>query len=280
MAYGIGEPIGFYPQMKAESMTLMANKQPCLVNGTCPGFQNGVIQPVAMSDKADALLAEDGPNGVHSQRMANQENNFVLEPIAYGIDRAAFNQGENAKYDFSILPEQQPTMTARGPGATCTHYIARRLTPTECARLQGFPDWWGHISKKDDMTAEEVDFWNAVYITHQKVVNGKDVEPKTKQQLLTWYNKLWTDGAEYKMWGNGVALPCVRVPIHNMAKLGAKTLASLFDGSGGFPLAGVLEGIDPLWCSEIEPYPIAVTRERFPELTEEDLDRILEEADI
>lgn len=80
--------------------------------------------------------------------------------------------------------------------------------------------------------------------------------------------------------GDAVAIPCVRVPIHNMAKLVAKTLASLFDGSGGFPLAGALEGIDPLWCSEIEPYPIAVTRERFPEITEEDLDRILEEADV
>lgn len=144
-------------------------------------------------------------------------------------------------------------------------YIVRRLTPTECARLQGFPDDWGKISKKDDFTDEEMDFWNAVYVTHQLVVKGREVPPKTKPQLLNWYNKLWTDSAEYKMWGNGVALPCVRVPIHNMAKYGAKTLASLFDGSGGFPLAGMMEGIDPIWCSEIEPYPIAVTMERFPE---------------
>lgn len=138
----------------------------------------------------------------------------------------------------------------------------------------------GHIRKKDDLTEDEVKFWNDVYITHQLVINGKKVKPKTKKQILTWYNKLWTDGAEYKMWGNGVALPCVRVPIHNMAKFCAKTLASLFDGSGGFPLAGVLEGIDPIGCSEIEPCPIAVTMERFPELTEEQLDKILEENDL
>lgn len=41
-------------------------------------------------------------------------------------------------------------------------------------------------------------------------------------------------------------------------------LGSLFDGSGGFPLAGALCGITPVWASEVEPYPIAVTRSRFP----------------
>lgn len=43
-------------------------------------------------------------------------------------------------------------------------------------------------------------------------------------------------------------------------------LGSLFDGSGGFPLAGVLNGITPVWASEIEPYPIAVTSARFPSM--------------
>ena len=42
------------------------------------------------------------------------------------------------------------------------------------------------------------------------------------------------------------------------------TLGSLFDGSGGFPLAGALAGIEPVWAAEVEPYPIAVTRSRFP----------------
>ena len=43
-------------------------------------------------------------------------------------------------------------------------------------------------------------------------------------------------------------------------------LGSLFDGSGGFPLAGSLCGIKPIWASEVEPYPIAVTRSRFPNM--------------
>ena len=44
------------------------------------------------------------------------------------------------------------------------------------------------------------------------------------------------------------------------------TLGSLFDGSGGFPLAGTMSGFEPLWASEVEPYPIAVTRSRFRQM--------------
>ena len=87
-----------------------------------------------------------------------------------------------------------------------TQYIVRRLTPTECARLQGFPDWWGHIDYKDSFTPEEYRFWLDVRNTHA-AINGKQVKDYTEAQMLTWYNKLHTDGAEYKMWGNGIALP-------------------------------------------------------------------------
>jgi len=44
------------------------------------------------------------------------------------------------------------------------------------------------------------------------------------------------------------------------------TLGSLFDGIGGFPLAAVRNGITPVWASEIEPFPIAVTKQHFPEM--------------
>lgn len=85
-------------------------------------------------------------------------------------------------------------------------YIVRRLTPTECARLQGFADWWGHIEQKDSLTDEEYRFWLEARNTHA-AINGKKVRNYTEKQMLTWYNKLWTDSAEYKMWGNGIALP-------------------------------------------------------------------------
>lgn len=85
-------------------------------------------------------------------------------------------------------------------------YIVRRLTPTECARLQGFADQWGHIEPKETFTDEEYRFWLEVRNTHA-AINGKKVQEYTKPQMLTWYNKLHTDSAEYRMWGNGIALP-------------------------------------------------------------------------
>lgn len=85
-------------------------------------------------------------------------------------------------------------------------YIVRRLTPTECARLQGFPDWWGHPDRKDDFTEDEYQFWLEVRNTHA-AINGRTEKQYTKEQMLSWYNKLHSDSSEYKMWGNGIALP-------------------------------------------------------------------------
>lgn len=96
------------------------------------------------------------------------------------------------------------------------HYIVRRLTPTECARLQGFADEWGHIEQKDNLTDEEYRFWLEVRNTHA-AINGRAVKDYTKAQILKWYNKLYTDSAEYKMWGNGIALPPAIYVLQGMA---------------------------------------------------------------
>lgn len=85
-------------------------------------------------------------------------------------------------------------------------YIVRRLTPTECARLQGFPDWWGEIPKKDNLTDDEYTFWLNVRNTYAKI-NNKTTKEYSKEQMISWYNKLHSDSSEYKMWGNGIALP-------------------------------------------------------------------------
>ena len=85
-------------------------------------------------------------------------------------------------------------------------YAVRRLTPTECARLQGFPDLWGDVDAKSNLTDEEYQFWLGVRNT-RAYINGKTVKTYTRAQMLAWYSKLHTDSAEYKMWGNGIALP-------------------------------------------------------------------------
>lgn len=86
------------------------------------------------------------------------------------------------------------------------NYIVRRLTPTECAGLQGFPDWWGEIPKKDNLTDDEYVFWLNARNTYAKI-NNKTTKEYSKEQMLSWYNKLHSDSSEYKMWGNGIALP-------------------------------------------------------------------------
>ena len=95
-------------------------------------------------------------------------------------------------------------------------YIVRRLTPTECARLQGFPDRWATPDKKDSFTDEEYEFWLNVRNTHAEI-NGKTVKSYSKDQMLIWYNKLHTDSAEYKLWGNGIALPCALYVMQGIA---------------------------------------------------------------
>ena len=96
-------------------------------------------------------------------------------------------------------------------------YIVRRLTPTECARLQGFPDRWGDIDPKTEFTEEEYRFWLDVRNTHA-AINGKQTKDYTPQQMLTWYGKLHTASAEYKMWGNGLALPCALYLMEGIAE--------------------------------------------------------------
>lgn len=114
--------------------------------------------------------------------------------------------------------------------------VVRRLTPLECSRLQGYPDGWMDIGTWTDSKGK----------IHQD-----------------------SDAPKYKAAGNSIALPFWQWLINRineqMKKDGIEeqTMASLFDGIGGFPLASSRAGIKPLWCSEIEEFPIAVTKKRF-----------------
>ncbi|HOO07344.1 MAG TPA: DNA cytosine methyltransferase [Ruminococcus sp.] len=85
-------------------------------------------------------------------------------------------------------------------------YIVRRLTPVECARLQGFPDWWCADLAIPDPTDEKITFWTEVWETWRRVTNPKG-KPKTEKQIRKWLADPYTDSAEYKLWGNGISLP-------------------------------------------------------------------------
>jgi DNA (cytosine-5)-methyltransferase 1 len=116
--------------------------------------------------------------------------------------------------------------------------VLRRITPKECERLQGFPDNWTLIPD-----------W---------------IDSKGK------LHKGDSDSPRYKALGNSIALPfwqwlAERIAAH--LPEGA-TMASLFDGIGGFPLVFSRAGVRPVWASEIEEFPIAVTKYHFPETEE------------
>lgn len=128
--------------------------------------------------------------------------------VCYGIGRDTFNQGQNAKFSPSVSEDLQPTLIAKGPGAVQNGYTVRRLTPTECARLQGFPDWWCSDLGTENPSYGDIDFWTEVFETHRTVM-GTSTKPKTQAQIIRWLKNPYSDSAEYKMWGNGVALPCV-----------------------------------------------------------------------
>ena len=95
-------------------------------------------------------------------------------------------------------------------------YIVRRLTPTECARLQGFPDWWCDRLDTENPTEEEIDRWAEVFETHRRIT-APDTKSKSRNAVIKWLKNPHSDSAEYKMWGNGVALPCVYFVLSGIA---------------------------------------------------------------
>ncbi len=134
------------------------------------------------------------------------------------MDKEVYNSGENSTGGHYIA-ENGPAPSLRAdshPPAVCVYYIVRRLTPTECARLQGFADEWAAPDHKDDFTNAECQFWQGVRDTYAEF-NGKRKKLYTKAQLLKWYNGLYTDSAEYKMWGNGIALPTALYVLQGIA---------------------------------------------------------------
>ena len=175
---------------------------------------------------------------------------------------------------------QAPTLSAReSAGAEQTGvlsrsacgppYIIRRLAPLECGRLQGFPDGWAETAPMDTDDPKEILFWMGVYVTDCKI-KGKRVNAeiiKHPAKLARWHDGLHSAAAEYKMWGNGMALPNALFFLQRLqAVMGWCTirLGSLFDGSGTMPLAAEMCGMRAVWASEVEPYPIAVTRTHLP----------------
>lgn len=182
---------------------------------------------------AGALLARDykGPG------RADSLGRVIAQPVGADL------------YNGTLTGDKAATLTtATGQGGANTgpsviekiiRWIVRRLTPTECERLQGYPDGWTDLGEWVDSKGK----------TH------KDA-----------------DTPRYKALGNSIALPQWYYVLGGISDRlpGDATLGSLFDGIGGFPYvwAQLHAGRKQLcvWASEIEEFPIAVTKKWFPEV--------------
>ena len=120
---------------------------------------------------------------------------------------------EGAVETLMATDYKDPPTVSREP-----EYIVRRLTPTECARLQGFPDWWCDDLGTDEPTDEEMTFWGDVFETHRRLVTHAK-KPKTDNQIKKWLKNPYSDSAEYKMWGNSIAIPCALYVLHGISKI-------------------------------------------------------------
>lgn len=152
------------------------------------------------NDKCGALRAAGGMYGGGS------------ETLVYSTSKNSYHtEAEENLANTLVASDYKDPPTVNYP-----EYIVRRLTPTECARLQGFPDWWCADLGTDEPTDEELTFWKNVFETHRKIIGGA-VKPKSEKQICAWLKNPHSDSAEYKLWGNGVALPCVYFVLSGIA---------------------------------------------------------------
>lgn len=197
---------------------------------TSYGIGNGQAHAYASKEKSGTL------DTMHDAQAVAIEYSGCLNPWDTQARRVYGEDGA-----FPALPSRE---TAGGNQQAVlagqrTRWIVRRLTPTECERLQGYPDGWTDIGEWTD-------------------TKGKKHKP--------------ADSPRYKALGNSIALPqrfWIAQKMKSYMGDGAK-LGSLFDGIGGFPLVWeTTYGIGTArWASEIEEFPIAVTKKHFPERKE------------
>jgi DNA (cytosine-5)-methyltransferase 1 len=155
---------------------------------------------VCYQDKIGSLCASDYK---FPQQQQIEEGKAVVERDVFG------NNG------FGRYSENPAPLKASGgdyPGGENVvvenRYVVRRLTPQECAMLQGFPPDWCSGLKTPEPTEEDIAFWSEVWET-DRLIKGTSSKPKSRNQIVKWLKNPHSDSAEYKMWGNGVALPCV-----------------------------------------------------------------------
>lgn len=175
--------------------------QPDGVYPTLPAMDNG-----GANSQAVCYDARGNGDGTCCPTLTGGHENRVTDYTAVTVYRSPKIGEYAADGTASTMPGRPPRK-----------YIIRRLTPLECCRLQGFPDGWGLPDHKDKLSDEELVFWQGVRDTCA-AISGKPPKKYSAASLTKWYNSLHTDSAEYKMWGNGIALPCAAFVLAGIAE--------------------------------------------------------------
>lgn len=180
-------------------------------NGGNPSCNQGGIAVVAVQG---SMIGRDDKNGPQGSGI-NEGVCFSLtgadrHAVAYSTyctsKNSHFTRAEEELANTLVATDYKDPPVINDMGEV--EYIVRRLTPTECARLQGFPDWWCSGLETEEPAEDDLAFWREVFETHRKIM-GTSAKSKTDKQIIKWLESPHSDSAEYKMWGNGVALPNV-----------------------------------------------------------------------
>ena len=187
-------------------------------NGGNPACNQGGIAVVAFAqNQRNEVRDLNGRSGALSAEPGMKQQTYVLQEDASSYTEAVASPDQQPIYSMTTGNFMQidkglaPPVMARDfkdPNVVNCGYAVRRLTPMECARLQGFPDWWCADLGTEEPTMQELRYWYEVFETHRRITDSGS-KPKTLRQITKWLKDPHTDAAEYKMWGNGVALPCV-----------------------------------------------------------------------
>ena len=171
----------------------------CMTTGEFTKMGTEQSPPIMARDYKDPHVVIKEDNGRDADQEPAGDRLAEDRPLCMATGQADAEIGEDLCPTLSCNHE--------APIITEPYYIVRRLTPTECARLQGFPDAWCADLGTAEPTDAEIAFWEDVFETHRKVATGAK-KPKTEKQIRKWLADPYSDSAEYRLWGNGIALPC------------------------------------------------------------------------
>ena len=203
--------------------TVFEGKAPCLTQGNPKTGQATVGVAIPIADKATRYKGggstrnNDGSaNGLGIGEPGAPANTLTAAD-RHGV--ACFAQQAIGEYEES---EKASCLKRRdykdSTDLILWEYIIRRLTPLECCRLQGFPDNWAEELGITEPTQEDIDHWQEVFRTQMEAM-GESKKEKTDNQICKWLKDPESDSAKYKMWGNGIALPCAMFVMEGIAMI-------------------------------------------------------------